>query len=76
MFGNKRRPALSPLENETMNVLWSLGKATADDVRQAFGKKREFKESTVRTLLRRLADGAPGARLTIEARAALKRMER
>jgi BlaI family penicillinase repressor len=54
MFGKKRRPALSPLENETMNVLWSLGKATAEDVRQAFGKEREFKESTVRTLLRRL----------------------
>jgi BlaI family transcriptional regulator, penicillinase repressor len=54
MFGKKRRPALSPLENETMNVLWSLGRATADDVRQALGKAREFKESTVRTLLRRL----------------------
>jgi BlaI family transcriptional regulator, penicillinase repressor len=54
MFGKKRRPALSPLENETMNVLWSLGKATADDVRQAFRKERAFKESTVRTLLRRL----------------------
>jgi BlaI family penicillinase repressor len=56
MFGSKRRPALSPLENETMNVLWSLGKATADDVRQAFGKARDFKESTVRTLLRRLEE--------------------
>jgi predicted transcriptional regulator len=54
MFGSKRRPALSPLENETMNVLWSLGKATGDDVRKAFGKARDFKESTVRTLLRRL----------------------
>ncbi len=42
------------LENETMNVLWSLGRATADDVRQALAKTREFKESTVRTLLRRL----------------------
>jgi BlaI family transcriptional regulator, penicillinase repressor len=56
MFGRKKRPALSPLENETMNVLWSLGKATADDVRQAIGKSRELKESTVRTLLRRLED--------------------
>ena len=54
MFGSKRRRALSPLENETMNVLWTLGRATADDVRQALGKTREFKESTVRTLLRRL----------------------
>lgn len=54
MFGSKKRRALSPLENETMNVLWSLGRATADDVRQALGKTREFKESTVRTLLRRL----------------------
>jgi BlaI family penicillinase repressor len=54
MFRSKKRRALSPLENETMNVLWSLGRATADDVRQALGKTREFKESTVRTLLRRL----------------------
>jgi len=54
MFRSKKRRALSPLENETMNVLWSQGRATADDVRQALGKTREFKESTVRTLLRRL----------------------
>jgi predicted component of type VI protein secretion system len=30
-----KRPALSPLENETMTVLWSLGKAATDDVRRA-----------------------------------------
>jgi len=56
MFGRKKRPALSPLENEVMHVLWSLGTAAADAVRQAIGKTRELKESTVRTLLRRLEE--------------------
>src|SRR5262245_39829372 len=56
MFGRKKQPPVSPLENAVMHVLWERGTATADDVRQALEKSRELKESTIRTLLRRLED--------------------
>jgi len=55
MFGKKQSPpSVGPLENAVMHVLWERGTATADDVRQALAKTRKLKESTVRTLLRRL----------------------
>jgi BlaI family penicillinase repressor len=54
MFGRKKQPSVSPLENAVMAVLWSRGQATADEVRLALEKTRNLKESTVRTLLRRL----------------------
>jgi len=37
-----------------MRVVWSRETTTADDVRQALQKERDLKDSTVRTLLRRL----------------------
>src|SRR5689334_13419274 len=55
MFG-KKRPRLSPLENDVMNVLWERGKASADEVRAAIEKTHDLKESTIRTLLRRLEE--------------------
>lgn len=39
-----------------MNYLWSRGAATADDVREGLAGKRPMKDSTVRTILRRLED--------------------
>jgi len=56
MFGRKKQPSVSPLENAVMTVLWSRGQATADEVRTALEKTRNLKESTVRTLLRRLEE--------------------
>ena len=56
MFGRAKQPSVSPLENAVMTVLWSRGEATADDVRIALEKSRNLKESTVRTLLRRLEE--------------------
>ena len=57
MFGRQtKQPSVSPLENAVMTVLWSRGQATADDVRIALWKTRNLKESTVRTLLRRLEE--------------------
>jgi predicted transcriptional regulator len=57
MFGKKRSsPSVGPLENAVMHVLWERGTATADDVRLALEKTRTLKESTVRTLLKRLED--------------------
>jgi predicted transcriptional regulator len=49
----KRRP-LSALENQVMDVVWQRGHATADQVRTALAGERELKDSTVRTVLRRL----------------------
>ena len=57
MFGKKKSlPTIGPLENAVMHVLWERGTATADDVRLALEKTRTLKESTVRTLLRRLEE--------------------
>jgi BlaI family transcriptional regulator, penicillinase repressor len=47
---------LSPLENKVMNVVWERGVATADDVRTALARSRPIKDSTVRTILRRLEE--------------------
>jgi len=57
MFGKKQSsPSVGPLENAVMHVLWERGTATAEDVRLALEKTRKLKESTVRTLLRRLEE--------------------
>ena len=56
MLRDGKPPSLGPLENAVMKVLWSRRTATADEVRSALAKKRELKESTVRTLLRRLEE--------------------
>jgi BlaI family transcriptional regulator, penicillinase repressor len=54
----REKPALSPLENAVMHVLWERGAATADDVRTALAAAistgQPLKDSTVRTILRRL----------------------
>jgi BlaI family transcriptional regulator, penicillinase repressor len=47
---------LSPLENKVMNVVWERGTATADDVRTALARSQPMKDSTVRTILRRLEE--------------------
>lgn len=51
-----RQSSLSPLENEAMDVVWSVGRCSADDVRQALAGSRSLKDSTVRTLLRRMEE--------------------
>ncbi len=45
---------LSTLEHLVMDFLWDHGDATADDVREALHRRRPMKDSTVRTILRRL----------------------
>ena len=52
----QERPRLSSLENAVMQVVWTKARVTADDVRQALARRPELKESTVRTILRRLED--------------------
>src|SRR6476659_10084119 len=50
------KPRLSALENAVMQVVWSKARVTADDVRQALPRRQDLKDSTVRTILRRLEE--------------------
>jgi predicted transcriptional regulator len=47
---------MSPLEDTVMRVIWARGRCTAEDVRQALSRKQPMKDSTVRTVLRRLEE--------------------
>jgi predicted transcriptional regulator len=47
-------PELGELEHEVMQLVWSKGPITAENVREHL--RRPLKESTVRTVLRRLED--------------------
>ena len=49
-----KRNALSPLEKQVMDVVWQLAPCTAEEVRLELAEERELKESTIRTLLRRI----------------------
>ena len=55
MFSEKTsRKPLSPLEHLVMNVIWTSGPSSADEVRQALSERHPMKESTARTVLKRL----------------------
>ena len=51
---NERMPDLGELEREVMQLVWNGGDVTADAIREQLDRKP--KESTVRTVLRRLED--------------------
>ena len=48
------RQPLTELENEVMQAVWDGGQCTVEAVYQVVSRKRTLKETTVRTLLRRL----------------------
>lgn len=50
------KPRLSPLESLVMQWIWSQGRGTADDVRTALAARQNLKDSTIRTILRRLEE--------------------
>jgi predicted transcriptional regulator len=53
----RTRPrTLSPLEDKAMQVIWARGPSTAEDVRSALARTAPMKDSTVRTILRRLEE--------------------
>ena len=52
----KKQPSLSPLENSVMQVVWDDEPVTAEDVRKRLEKSHDLKDSTVRTVLRRLEE--------------------
>ena len=52
--GSPVRAPLTELENEIMNAVWEAGPCSVEAVHQAISGQRKLKESSVRTLLRRL----------------------
>lgn len=49
-----RHPGLGRAEQAVMDLVWSRSEITAEAVREALGETWPMKESTVRTVLRRL----------------------
>jgi len=47
---------LSDLEHQLMEILWARGSGTADQIREALAPRHVLKDSTVRTVLKRLRD--------------------
>lgn len=56
MSSRSDKPRLSALESAVMHVVWERGRVTADDVRLALARRHDLKDSTIRTLLRRLEE--------------------
>lgn len=48
------RPPLTDLENEVMQAVWDGGTCTVEAVHRIVSSKRDLKETTTRTLMRRL----------------------
>jgi len=53
---NTLRHPLTELQQAILNFIWSSGSATAEQVREALLPKHPLKDSSVRTLLRRLEE--------------------
>src|SRR4051812_12179264 len=51
---NTHGRALTALQQAILDVLWARGAVTAETVREALAPAHQLKDSTVRTLLRRL----------------------
>jgi BlaI family penicillinase repressor len=58
MLNAHKQPSksLSELEHQIMEIVWSLGPANSEQIRNALAAKRPLKDSTVRTILRRLQE--------------------
>lgn len=50
------RKALSDLEHQLMEILWKSGPGTAEQIREALAPRHALKDSTIRTVLRRLQE--------------------
>ena len=53
-MSRSQKPRLSDLENTVMNIVWEHNEATAEFVRTQIEATQPIKDSTVRTILRRL----------------------
>ena len=54
--GKLPRKPLSELEHLVMEVIWKRSSATAEDVREALAARHPMKDSTARTILKRLEE--------------------
>ncbi len=52
----KRRPGLGEAEAEVLNIVWSKGSATVQQVWEALPPDRAIAQATVQSMLRRLRD--------------------
>jgi predicted transcriptional regulator len=52
----KPRKPLSELEHLFMEIVWERGSVTAEEVRTSLAERHPMKESTVRTILKRLEE--------------------
>jgi BlaI family penicillinase repressor len=52
--GARVRPPVTDLENEVMQAVWNGGRCTVEAVHRIVSRKRDLKETTTRTLMRRL----------------------
>src|ERR1700679_3585 len=50
------RKALSDLEHQLMEILWKSGPGTAEQIRETLAPRHALKDSTIRTVLRRLQE--------------------
>ena len=53
-MSRRNKTALSPLESRVMRIVWDRDSATAEEVREELAPEQALKDSTVRTVLRRL----------------------
>lgn len=53
---NTRHTALTPLEQLIMDYVWAHPDCTAEDCRTGIHEKRQLKDSTIRTILRKLEE--------------------
>jgi len=56
MRNTKVRKPLSALESKVMQIVWAQTAVSAEQVREALDREHPLKETTVRTLLRRLEE--------------------
>jgi BlaI family transcriptional regulator, penicillinase repressor len=55
-MGKQQKANLSGLEHKVMEIVWAHGKATAEQVRLELEAETPLKDSTIRTVLRRLEE--------------------
>jgi BlaI family penicillinase repressor len=56
MFNISRRKAPTPLEQLVLDYVWAHPECTAETVREGLGTQRKLKDSTIRTILRKLEE--------------------
>ncbi len=55
-MARSKKPQLSSLENTVMQVVWERGHVRVDEIRRQLASARPMKDSTARTILRRLEE--------------------